>query len=728
MSAAGGSFFSRRWCAVAVFFVACGGAAAVRGDVPGTVLVRLVPGGGSPGSQVEVSLAQGEWLDDVRQLIFSHPGITAEPILETPRPYGEASSWPTGRFHVQIPPNVAPGMVEVRAVGRYGVSNSRRWWVGPKPWRTDVVGAPDFASAPLLPLDALVEDRCEPRAPKHYRMELKAGQAWSITTHTRDLDSQARLVVSLFRGAGVRLQQRWAEDGGEVRMQGVADRDEALTVVVHDHLYQGGHERAYVLETSSSPLAPSAPCWSAAQVASLTRPSRFTIHTAEFDSEPQHHLENSNAPDEAALLTFPARIEGRFDTNEDIDLFEFDAVDKSPMAVEVTSQRLEQITDPLLVIYRRDPGSGESPRWIQVAAFDDTNGFEGSEIDIAHRDPAGVFTPPEPGRYRLVLRNQQRSSRADAPRGYVLSLRAPQPGWALITAASARLRDPKEARPSAPSIRLGVPVSLAAVLYRRDGFRGSVHVVATSDPPLLPAAEGWIGPDQATASLTLAASDAQPQRVTLRVRGSSEVQGQAIEVDSLYAETTVGPTDTRRATTARVVSSLIVSGPEAPPPLKVTVIGDNPLAAVAGKTFKVKVQLERSDRAKHPAVIRWRSPLEGRITGKEIALAPDQAEGEIEFEVKDNVSDGQYSGWFQIETKVQVAPFPERLTHEQQYLQQLEQSLATTDAAQAAPLTAAIEATKASLQKLNETYKPRDFDVQWPGPALVLKVHHEAKP
>ena len=100
--------------------------------LPGARLTAVFPAGGQAGSSVQLGLT-GADLDDTAALLFSHPGITATPKTAEPG-LGQSGPQPVeGAFTVQIPADVRPGFYEVRAVGRYGVSNPRAFLVGAAP-------------------------------------------------------------------------------------------------------------------------------------------------------------------------------------------------------------------------------------------------------------------------------------------------------------------------------------------------------------------------------------------------------------------------------------------------------------------------------------------------------------------------------------------------------------------------------------------------------------------
>src|SRR5262249_31573355 len=114
-------------------------------------LTVLTPTGGKAGTTFEVAYT-GTDLDEPQGLYFSHPGITAEPVIPTApaaAPQAEKDSMakgkektkdkakkpapappPTTKFAVTISDDVPLGYYDVRFIGKNGISNPRVFVVG----------------------------------------------------------------------------------------------------------------------------------------------------------------------------------------------------------------------------------------------------------------------------------------------------------------------------------------------------------------------------------------------------------------------------------------------------------------------------------------------------------------------------------------------------------------------------------------------------------------------
>src|SRR5436305_10900927 len=87
-------------------------------QLPATQLTSVFPPGGKQGTAVEVTIA-GNDIDDVEKLIFNHAGLKATPKM-SPATALEPARSIVNEFTVTISDDVAPGIYEVRAQGRFG--------------------------------------------------------------------------------------------------------------------------------------------------------------------------------------------------------------------------------------------------------------------------------------------------------------------------------------------------------------------------------------------------------------------------------------------------------------------------------------------------------------------------------------------------------------------------------------------------------------------------------
>ena len=95
-------------------------------QLPQTMISSVLPAGGKVGSTFEVKVA-GTNLEEITRLVFNHPAIKSVQKMQT----SAGKKTPVANtFLVTIDSKVPAGFYEVRAVGRYGMSNPRTFVAG----------------------------------------------------------------------------------------------------------------------------------------------------------------------------------------------------------------------------------------------------------------------------------------------------------------------------------------------------------------------------------------------------------------------------------------------------------------------------------------------------------------------------------------------------------------------------------------------------------------------
>ena len=79
----------------------------------------------APGEEYEVGVAEGTHTEEIRDLLFSHPGLSATILRDSAKPFAKSDSPRFGNFRVAVSPDTPEGRYEIRAVGRFGISNPR---------------------------------------------------------------------------------------------------------------------------------------------------------------------------------------------------------------------------------------------------------------------------------------------------------------------------------------------------------------------------------------------------------------------------------------------------------------------------------------------------------------------------------------------------------------------------------------------------------------------------
>lgn len=240
--------------AAAVLALVLGLAAApLHAQLPATALTAVFPPGGNPGKTVEVTLS-GANLDDVHALSFSHPGITAAQKMAEPGPFDPGPQPVAGQFVVTIKADVPRGLHEVRALGKYGLSNPRAFIVDqlPELVETEPNSTADEAIEIQPPL--VVFGRANQAADVDcYRVSLKRGQRLLVECFARRIDSRMDPAVVICDSVGIELETSRDEPRKDALVDFTAPADGAYVVQVFDSLYRNGDEYFYRLSIGPLP-------------------------------------------------------------------------------------------------------------------------------------------------------------------------------------------------------------------------------------------------------------------------------------------------------------------------------------------------------------------------------------------------------------------------------------------------------------------------------------------
>ncbi len=237
-------------------------------QLPTSQLTSIFPPGGKQGAAVEVNIA-GNDLDDCTRLLFSHAGILAKPKM-IPATAVESERLAPNQFSVTIAGDVPPGAYEVRAVGRFGVSNPRSFVVGALPEVSDAASNIAAAAALDVPLGTTVNGRVDANNFEFFRLNLKKGQRALIEVTARRIDSRLDSTLVLLDPAGREIKKVKEGAGTDPVLDFTAPEDGSYLLKLYDEIYGGGNDFFYRLTVSASPFVdfvfpPSAPAGSVTQ-------------------------------------------------------------------------------------------------------------------------------------------------------------------------------------------------------------------------------------------------------------------------------------------------------------------------------------------------------------------------------------------------------------------------------------------------------------------------------
>jgi hypothetical protein len=575
-----GSYFGTFACALVI-------ASASFAQLPSTQLTAVFPPGGKQGTSVEVTVS-GADMDDVDRLLFNHGGITATPKMAAPSDLMPTPQPVPGAFTVQIAGDVPPGMYEVRAMGRFGLSNPRTFAVGTLNEASDASGNNSLDKAIELPVGNTLSGRVDASNFDFVRVNLKQGERVIIDCAAERLDSRMDPTLVVVSPAGKEIVRVRDTVGRDPVLDFTAPAEGSYVLKLYDAVYGGGNEHVYRLSVSSAPFVdyvfpPSGPVGSNNQYTLYGRnlpggqpadgllrggvplqklqvtipipadepsitglalglrpePQRvwqdgivFALPTPQGNANPVTvyvarapvalEQEPNNDGPSAQKVTLPCEYVGQFHPQRDVDWLQFDAKKGEVYRVEVMAHQLGLQADPFLAIFRVTKNDKGEEQLNEVAQDDDgenTGGRRGrrdndrnnrSEFDTSNSDPSILFTAPDDGIYRVMVRDQIGDSRVDPAFVYRLAIAPPQPDFRLLaypTPQSAGQQDNNRTGLAAVTLRKGGTAAVGLELQRRDDFEGEVNVSVEGLPPGVTCAGAVLGGEVTRGSLVFVAAE-----------------------------------------------------------------------------------------------------------------------------------------------------------------------------------------------------------------------------
>jgi hypothetical protein len=721
-------------------------------ELPLARLTAIFPAGGQAGSAVELAVT-GQDLDDLTRLHFAHPGLLAKPRLS---PAGVPEP---GKFLLTINASVPPGLYDLRAVGRFGVTNPRTFAVSARPEISGKPGNTAPASAAELAPGSAIHAIAEPNARHFYRIRLKHNDRLFIDAWATTIDSKMEPVLLLSDPAGREL----AHSLRAASLTAIAPADGDYLLAVHDVLYRGGSE--YFYRVSARLLD-----GDSTNVRALPGPLRWPFPPASAFLDPDTLSISATTDDTnaAAIRTLhaPCDVAAAFRATRPRDVYQFDAPAGSVFWIEVVSHRLGQTAAaPFLLVQRvtKDEKGQEKVADVQEVYEPPAGGPP--EFSTATRDPVYRLESKEAGTYRLLVRNLFHGLEADAPVPYRLTIRRASPDFALVAVPASPLPDPKDSRdvPIWTSLlRRGGTTLITVLASRRDGFAGEIRLEVEGLPPGLRAGPATIPQGAITGTVLLTARDDAAAWVgPIQIRGVATIDEKTVMHDARPATVALSTYDTQAKTTvvrSRLSEEFAIAVTDAEPsPLAITapITTTQPSLDVAvGAKLSISLQLKRATDLTAPTTLKLTGhPLLAAF--KEVSADPKADTVKLELDLAQiKLPPGEYTLHAEAQAKLKYANNPEAAKAAQAAAQEAEKR--STDAAAAVKTAegtlaeaakgtdaaaksaaeravtdakaklAAADAQKASAQArakdLAAKAQPRDVTASFYSPSFVVKV------
>jgi hypothetical protein len=538
-------------------------------------LLTVMPMGGQAGTNVEVTIA-GENIEDVTELTFSSPKITAKPVAGT-----------TNKFAVSIAADAPVGVYDARVMSRLGVSSVRAFSVNKLPEVVRTKANNTVETAMALPVGTICNATMTKRAVDFYSFQGVKDKAVAIDCAAVGIDSRLTPVLILADAKGGDLKVN--RTGGIIDFTPPADG--TYLIKVSDLTYQGGERHFYRLALQNSPAQPQP---QTATVSSMSWPPvGLSATAAAKEVEPNNK--------ESQKITLPCDIAGAFYPAADVDTFEFAAKKGETWWVEVASERLGLNTDPFVLVQQVKDG-----KFTDVAELYDiappmkttSNGYsyDGPPYDAGSPDVMGKFEVKEDGTYRLQVRDLFGGTRTDPNNIYRLIVRQATPDFSLAAwAIHMTLRNGDRASLSKPmALRAGDSRAFEVAVQRRDGFDGEIDISMENLPPGVSAAGLKIGKGKPYGHLILtASSDAKRGFSLAKIIGKATINGAVVARPVRVASMEWPVKDAKGEIPApRLMADVPVSVTDSEQaPLTIALAENKVFEAKVGETLKIPLKL-----------------------------------------------------------------------------------------------------------------------------------------
>jgi len=670
-------------------------------NLPGPPRPRLLvvsPCGGQAGSSVEVTL-NGQNLEDAQELLFSHPGIKAQPV---PRPAGAKQAKPAPKpqvkFRVTIGRDVPFGLHDVRVVNRWGISNPRAFVVGDLPEISEKEPNNDVTQAQRVPLNITVNGVISsPTDVDYFVFAGKKGQRVLLSCLASSIDSRLRPALELYDSAGHELAANHHYQDMDALLDCTLGNDGDYKIRMHGFTYNlGGAEEFYRLTISTGPWidavyppmvrageqthltifgrnlpggkrdpsAVSDDCvlerievdWKAeaGQLAYYGRVAprmsaldafEYRLRSAVGTSNP-YLLTYAQAPvvldnehnskmETAQEITLPSEIAGHIDRKHDRDWYCFTARKGDAYGIELFADRLGVPADMYLTIVR-----GQTKQTLRELD-DDPDSLSPQQFFTRTLDPPHYhFVAPADGKYYLLVACRDADSQAGPRRVYRLRITPEEPDFRLI------VMPPAIDTPDACTLLPGGRSYYSVFVWRLDGWDGEITLSAEDLPAGVSATPQVVGPGQKQGVFVVsAAPDTQPWTGTIKVQGTALIQGRKVVHDARPATITWPVTKPTIPTISRIDHELVLAVRERAPFSLNAEMTDT--VAVQGGQVTIPIKLFRQDPANKTPTTLSIAPAGPGLTPKRNAqpqtVPPGKDTANIVFTVNPAALPGDYT-------------------------------------------------------------------------------------
>jgi hypothetical protein len=232
--------------------------------LPNPRLTTVSPCGGKAGTTFEVTFT-GTDLEDPEQLVFSHAGIKAVPLIPPvpPQPKPDPKKPapkpppppPVTKFKVTIESNVPIGTYDVRMINKWGISNPRAFAVGDLPEVAEKEPNNDVDQAQRVEINTTVNGAITaPTDVDYFVFAGKKGQRVVVSCLASSLDSRLEADLRLFDPEGRQVAFNREYSGTDALVDATLPADGDYHVRLCQFTYSAGSaEYFYRLSITTAP-------------------------------------------------------------------------------------------------------------------------------------------------------------------------------------------------------------------------------------------------------------------------------------------------------------------------------------------------------------------------------------------------------------------------------------------------------------------------------------------
>lgn len=550
-------------------------------QLPQTRIFAIFPPGAQAGQSLEVSVTNGADLEELDQMLFSHPGIK--------------SALKSGNtFTVTVEAGVPSGVYDCRVHGLYGTSNPRAFVVGDLP-EIQENDAPNTKDGALeVKLGSVINGRTNAAADVDYfKFTGTKGQRVLLECTALRIDSRFQGDISVYTASGRRLGRSLARlRRFDPLLDVTLPEDGEYLIRVTDFVFAGSNDYCYRLKVHTGPyidfVAP------AVGVAGST--AKYTIYgrnlpgglPAEIAADGQQlqkldvqislpdsvgkletgmpvfagesgrdgaaysftgangtstavtialapraailEAEPNNAPNQSQKLVIPAEVTGQFQTRGDLDCYDFEAKAGTVYWIEVFGERLGQESDPyfkLEQVTKMEDGT-ETVKILTTLDDDPTNAIP-NLYDTVNNDVTFRFVTPADGSYRITLRDRYFEARGAPNLQYHLAVREEAPDFRIAVVSPAPLQNAAAGYQTwALGLRRGENLQIQVAAIRQHGFTGAIDLSVTGLPEGVVCKGAVIAENTNFVDMIFsAAENAQPISQPIQISGKARLEDPA---------------------------------------------------------------------------------------------------------------------------------------------------------------------------------------------------------